>query len=202
MSWRLAKSLIKLREQVNAAYPNRDKASDGTIGDAAHSSRKSDHNPNSAGVVTAIDIDADLAPGVNVRELVDALFASKDPRIKYIIFNGRITVAGLAGWKRYTGANAHKAHAHISVSSRPSLYDDAGEWQINPAVTAPLPRPTLRRGDRGETVKELQQLLKLPADGIFGEKTEAGVKGVQLINGLRPDGIVGRQTWGVLTGKH
>lgn len=202
MSWRLAKSLIRLREQVNAEWPGRDRSSDGSIGDTAHRNRKSDHNPNSAGVVTAIDIDADLAPGVNVRELVDALFASRDPRIKYIIFNGRITVASLTGWKRYTGANAHKAHAHISVSARPSLYDDASDWQIRPVKAEPQPRPTLRRGDRGEAVKQLQKLLKLPADGIFGEKTEAGVKGVQLINGLRPDGIAGKQTWGVLTGKY
>jgi len=42
MSWRLARSLEPLRNEVNAAAPNRSKASDGTIGDTAHSSRASD----------------------------------------------------------------------------------------------------------------------------------------------------------------
>ena len=35
-SWRAAKSLLKLRDQVNARFPGRKKDSDGTIGDAAH----------------------------------------------------------------------------------------------------------------------------------------------------------------------
>ncbi|MGB4989147.1 MAG: hypothetical protein WBO10_07930, partial [Pyrinomonadaceae bacterium] len=66
MSWRIAESLKKLREQINAEWPGRDKASDGGIGDAAHASRSSDHNPwvkdsRGQGVVTAIDIDEDLA---------------------------------------------------------------------------------------------------------------------------------------------
>ena len=33
MAWRLAKSLEKLRSQVNAKHPKRSKASDGAIGD-------------------------------------------------------------------------------------------------------------------------------------------------------------------------
>jgi len=54
---RLCKGGVKLRDQVNRRWPRRDKASDGWIGDRAHSERISDHNPNKAGVVHAIDID-------------------------------------------------------------------------------------------------------------------------------------------------
>src|SRR4051794_22225836 len=103
MNWRKAKSLDTLLQQVNEMYPGRDKSSDGSIGDLAHSARKSDHNPNKAGVVTAIDIDADLSDTQKVSVLVGKLRNSRDPRIKYIIYSGQITVAGteLQKWKQY-----------------------------------------------------------------------------------------------------
>ena len=40
--WRVAKSLLAIRKQVNDKFPNRKKDWDGTIGDANHSAR-SDH---------------------------------------------------------------------------------------------------------------------------------------------------------------
>ena len=63
MAWRLARSLDTFGMQMDALWPNRSKVSDGTIGDTAHSHRKSDHNPNSAGVVTARDVTHDPASG-------------------------------------------------------------------------------------------------------------------------------------------
>ena len=59
MKPRLSKSVIQLREQVDDTYPNRDRRTDGTIGDAKHDS-KSDHTPDALGWVRALDIDADL----------------------------------------------------------------------------------------------------------------------------------------------
>lgn len=143
MSWRLAESLKRLREQINEAYPSRDKSSDGSIGDENHASRKSDHNPwvkdkNGIGVVTAIDIDRDFNDGHDARELVAALQASKDKRIKYIIFERKITQKGdITQWKPYTGANAHNHHVHISVSANPALYDDASDWNIVANTSSP-----------------------------------------------------------------
>src|SRR5688500_3284745 len=65
--WRVAKSLLTLRDEVNQAAPQRSKASDGTIGDAAHCRRQSDHNPwvrdGNIGVVTAMDITDDPTHG-------------------------------------------------------------------------------------------------------------------------------------------
>src|SRR5215472_9581086 len=61
--WRVAKSLARLRTQINDAFPQRSKSSDGTIGDAAHASRSSDHNPwivdDGIGVVSAFDVTHD-----------------------------------------------------------------------------------------------------------------------------------------------
>lgn len=64
--------------------------------------------------------------------------------------------------------------------------------------------PTLRIGDRGESVRRLQERLKSlgfyggPVDGIFGAQTESAVKQAQTENNLTVDGIVGPATWGAL----
>ena len=84
MAWRVAKSLTKLRDQINAMAPRRNKSADGTIGDAAHASRSSDHNPwvkdGKTGVVTALDITNDPRNGVNIGTLSEFLRTQRDPR--------------------------------------------------------------------------------------------------------------------------
>ena len=52
----------------------------------------------------------------------------------------------------------------------------------------------LRKGSRGNEVKELQEFLGIGADGVFGPGTEAAVKAWQKENGLVDDGIVGPAT--------
>ncbi|WP_230328915.1 pesticin C-terminus-like muramidase [Serratia sp. YC16] len=64
----------------------------------------------------------------------------------------------------------------------------------------------IRKGDRGNHVKSLQELLNkqgaiLNSDGIFGLKTELAVKKVQRKKGLHVDGIAGRKTFSAL-GSH
>ena len=62
--------------------------------------------------------------------------------------------------------------------------------------TSPGGLPTLRRGARGDAVKQLQSKLKLSSpDGIFGPGTEAAVRQFQRDHGMVPDGIVGPKTW-------
>jgi len=53
----------------------------------------------------------------------------------------------------------------------------------------------LKKGSRGNEVKELQEFLGIKADGVFGSGTEAAVKKWQSNNGLVSDGIVGPATW-------
>ncbi|MDD3895861.1 MAG: peptidoglycan-binding protein, partial [Bacilli bacterium] len=66
--------------------------------------------------------------------------------------------------------------------------------------TGVLSRPTLRLGDSGQDVKELQQILtelmyyQGPTDGIFGSSTNIAVRKFQTNNRLTSDGIVGRNT--------
>lgn len=62
---------------------------------------------------------------------------------------------------------------------------------------------TLRRGDKGEKVREMQRLLidrgyslpKYGIDGDFGAETENAVKAFQRDWGLKEDGVCGPATW-------
>ncbi len=126
MKPRLSRSAIQLREQIDDAFPGRDRTSDGWIGDTRHAARKSDHNPDVQGWVRAIDIDRDLAgkgkkPDL-MPDLVDqirVLAKSGDARISYIIFDGKIASSKAAWrWRTYDGINKHTHHAHISFTSK------------------------------------------------------------------------------------
>lgn len=127
MAWRLANSLITLRDQINKNYPGRNKASDGTIGDAAHASSVSQHNPNSAGVVTAFDITHDPAHRLDGGSLAESL--TKDGRTWYVIWNNRIWEEGQ--WITYNGSDPHTSHVHISTSQESKMYDNGGLWNLN-----------------------------------------------------------------------
>jgi len=123
MSWKLCKAGQQLRQQVDDSYPDRDRASDGVLGDSRHASRPSDHNPDAEGIVRAVDIDRDLSgrkkPDL-MPDLTDQLrLCGKrgDKRISYIIFDGRIASSKKSwAWRPYDGANKHNHHCHISFT--------------------------------------------------------------------------------------
>ncbi len=92
----LSKAANTLRDQINETWLDRDKRSDGWIGDSKHALRatKSDHNPRpDTGEVCALDIDAGLSNEQGISyALADQLrlTAKKDKRISYIIFSKKI----------------------------------------------------------------------------------------------------------------
>lgn len=212
MAWRLAKGLEQLRDQVNAKWPGRSKASDGSIGDTGHSARKSDHNPDSRGVVHAIDLTHDPRNGFDSYKFADMLLAKQDPRISYIISNRRIG-SGPSGidpghWRSYNGANPHDHHVHISIIV--SREDDVHPWAFDDVVVTPQPEApeavvTLRKTDTSPQVLRLKELLnahKIPVpltSILFDNETYLAVMLFQLRNGLQDDGVVGPQTWKKLT---
>jgi len=132
MAWRNAYSLDTLIGQLNASYPGW--LFLGTKGDSAHQAVASDHNPNSAGVVTALDIG--LGGGLKIHELADRLASSPQPDLKYIISNKRIAEwQNGFKWRAYNGSDPHDTHIHVSVgrgadgqSVQP--YDDKVNWNI------------------------------------------------------------------------
>lgn len=124
MSYYLAASLNKLRDEVNALWPNRSRVSDGWIGDTSHQARKSDHNPDyaSGGVVRAIDI---TRSGINVDLLLK--HTTNDSRVAYVIYNHRIYQHS-TGWKPYYGSNPHTQHVHVSIAHTRAAERDLKTW--------------------------------------------------------------------------
>lgn len=58
--------------------------------------------------------------------------------------------------------------------------------------------PVLKRGMQGKAVKDLQMLLGINADGIYGCLTETAVRLYQKQHGLLEDGVCGEKTWAEL----
>ena len=144
-AWRIAKSLDTLLAQLNALAPHRSKLSDGSIGDAAHATRDSDHNPwYGPGIVTARDYTHDPANGLDCQKLANALVAAKDPRIKYVIWNRQIVDSRANQrpwvWLPYAGSNPHNKHLHLSVVAAPAC-DSTEVWAL-PGLSSPAPAPT------------------------------------------------------------
>jgi hypothetical protein len=140
--WRLAPSLVRLVNETDRLFPKRSKASDGSIGDPAHAARASDHNPDD-GWVDAVDITDDDKHGCDVGLLVAHLVATKDDRISYLIHKGTIwkgyTNRGLRPFtpQVYTGPNAHKLHAHISIKDSGRTSTKSWWPQSKPAPKPP-----------------------------------------------------------------
>jgi hypothetical protein len=123
MKPKLCAAGVKLRDQINNAYPDRDKSSDGWVADARHlAAGTSDHIPDSAGWVRALDLDRDLS-GKSKPDLMPYLanqlcaLAKSDRRISYIIFAGKIA-SRKSLWRfiKYRGINPHEKHLHVSFT--------------------------------------------------------------------------------------
>lgn len=196
MTWTLARSLVTLRNEFDRAHPNRPKASDGTVGDLAHQSRTSDHNPDGSGVVRAWDCTAldESTP----HPLAEWIAKTRPARVKYVISRGRILKSYTSSsgpawtWLPYTGPNGHFHHCHVSVTAAP-FGDDPAPWGYPGGVPKPVwqapafPGYTLRLGQTSDNVRTLKVLLVAAGYGdslamsatsvrVFGPGTAVAVR--------------------------
>ena len=165
---KLCKAGQQLREQIDDAFPDRDRASDGWIGDTKHAARKSDHNPTNEGIVRAIDIDADLrAHKSEAFDLADQLrlLARFDKRISYIIFNGKIASwRRNYKWRKYTGINPHKTHIHISFTAKGD--EDRSMFRIPLLTGEPLNGKSKSNRRKLGTILSSSSTSNLPSGGF------------------------------------
>lgn len=163
--WRLAPSLIALEAEANLLAPRRSKRSDGSIGDLAHASRASDHNP-AGGWVHGLDLTHDPSGGYDAHAQARRIAARRDIRINYIISNGMIWYYRTNQWQKYYGANKHTSHAHYSINRNAASRNNASRWHTEvvvqpppPEVLPPTPTPELTPKatfEQGEMMKLLR----------------------------------------------
>jgi hypothetical protein len=137
-------------------WPNRDKRTDGAIGDAAHTT--GEHVPNANGEVRAIDVDADLDDDQDTSWMLADLLreiAKTDGRIYYIIHDGMITSGTYPEtrwtWRDYDGDNPHTSHLHISFfeAKDGAKFDLADRWAaMYEQQPEPEPQPPAEGGWR------------------------------------------------------
>lgn len=202
MTYHLAPALAELRNEVNARWPNRSKASDGWIGDPAHASRVSDHNPNQRGSVNALDITAeDIVPA----ELVAAAIAH--PSTAYVIHDRSIW-SRTYGWAKrpYKGSNPHTTHVHVSIQQNQAAEQNLTKWfrrrRFPLAAGHSFGMPPSARVHDGtastfdaDQVKRIQVRLRIRPTGRFGPYTLVKVANWQAWKKIRPTGRVGPVTW-------
>jgi hypothetical protein len=139
---------VKLRSQIDAKWPKRDRRSDGWIGDSAHSKRKSDHNPDKNGWVHALDIDENMGMrgvwrnGRTARRLANQLrlYAASDlpgsDRLKYLVYEGRLSSGTYRStwWNWRSGNWGHYQHIHVSFTAK--AQEDRRVWPLPVLATS------------------------------------------------------------------
>lgn len=147
MTWKPVAGIPTLQAQVNKRWPERDKASDGVLGDASHAARQSDHNPDSRGYVHAVDIDEDFRGSKHDnRWFADQLIAyarmkrAGSTRLKNVVYEQQVASGTYANhfWTWRNGDYGHTKHIHVSFSNVgeqdknefniPILYGQSGVW--------------------------------------------------------------------------
>lgn len=156
----LAANLVRARAAILSRFP-------GTtiywIGDEAHQAEPSDHNPDSRGIVHALDV---MAVAGTSAAIAVVRAAVGRPDLQYVIHNRKIWSRSW-GWttREYTGRDSHTDHVHMSgkhgsvggTSRTESGYDVAAEsdttpWNLggSPMADTDIPETfrTARNGDK------------------------------------------------------
>jgi hypothetical protein len=214
-TWVLIPSLVSLRAAFDHECPDRDRASDGAVGDLAHQQESSDHNPDETGrtpsedsdgvnEVHAIDVDDDLRrPGWTMQMCVDAEVAHQlalgaSCPLQNIIYNRRIWSRSW-GWTPhpYDGASPHTEHAHFSArygsgSGSSNLENYRGPWGIQGMAT----RDDIKAG----TLDALREFFDEGTQGPENGNTATSRIGRAAFNQGVPNPIAGHKTaaWDLL----
>jgi hypothetical protein len=166
---RVAGAAQSILTQASRAWPNRSTASDGTLGDASHSARESDHNPDGNGIVHAADLTHDPAHGVDAHAWAEAtrkrVKAGQERRVTYQISNRRIYSENSGwNWIPYSGSNPHEHHVHTSVTDG-ALQDSTAPWFV--------PAGGLSVADIGDLMEVIRNQGEMTREAIRnqGERT-------------------------------
>ena len=108
-----------------------------------------------------------------------------------------LLLIGLALGGVFSGTGKKKANAPLTTESAPTT-------ALTQPQTVPVPAATLKLGDHGNAVKQLQRALTSlgyttgTIDGVFGPSTERALVAFQTAHHLSPDGVLGPATHAAL----
>ena len=92
----------------------------------------------------------------------------------------------------------------LGASATAVARESSNRANAEQAIETVVDAAVIRQGSKGSEVKEVQRRLKLwgyyngAVDGVFGEGTKNAVIRFQKKNGLKADGVVGKQTYKAL----
>jgi hypothetical protein len=161
MSWTLAHNLQVRVNAVKSCYP---KMVIGEVGDAAHKTEHSDHNPDSRNIVHAVDFMTETNEAQ--AKAILAWLASNPKDLEYWIHDRLIyTVANKYKPVKYTGTDPHTNHVHAS-----GLHGSTGAnaatgngYSTSAEAMSPTGSPCTPEDDMDLTTKNLQDI----ADKVF-----------------------------------
>ena len=114
------------------------------------------------------------------------------------------TAASCCGHKEYALPAGRKSDPDVDMNGFRDRVAKILGGEVAPVVLIPAVEPTgkarrtMRRGDTGQDVMDLQRALGVETNGIFGPKTEAAVREFQRTHNMVPDGIVGPKSWAAI----
>lgn len=125
------------------------------------------------------------------------------PAMPMLRVDGRFGPDTQASVRAYQRATGLKVDGTVGAGTWDSLYETHaalyGAGEIWNGIT-------VREGDRGAVVKSAQLELRklvpwLAADGHYGPDTRDAVFAYQVVHHLKPDGVLGKDTWEHLFGR-
>lgn len=167
----------------------------------------------SYGLGQTMGFNAEICGYQDAKEMFDAYLtgepAQVDGMMRFIKGNKLLDALRTGNWKKvaygYNGSGYAKNHYDVKLEKafKKAL---AGTPSVTVEAKDPWADGILTIGDKGPIIEELQKILitngaQLEIDGDFGRVTTQAVRAFQKANGLKVDGIVGKQTWDAIQTK-
>jgi len=206
-AWHTVPALDSWLGELTRAYPKRTRP-DGTIADHEHT-RPSGHIPDGANEVVAADV---RPKGMNMQAAIGAFRRDPYDRSRYVIYKNTIWTRSNR-WRpqRYGGSYHRQAHFEVYGGRLGRLARPWGLWvpvrdrTPDPAMPGGRSLRLVRPYMRGADVRYVQRFIGREwagaPDGVYGPKTERGVRRYQAMRGVPVTGVVEGRTWRHLLGR-
>ena len=197
--------VVAFRDLVLATYPNT--GNDGIVQECSTPGRSEHKDGRAWDWLVRYDVPRERAEAAALlrwltkRDSVGYTAANaRRLGLMYVIWDRRIwkSYQAAAGWQDYRGPDAHVGHVHFSFSWAGALGQTSFfTGRVAPPILTP-DLPVLSAGSAGPAVRDLQRVLQLTANGVFGTTTRHAVMSFQKAHHLRASGLLTRATWAAL----